>query len=145
MYCIFFESILQRLYLNQKDNKSKPGFIYWRLSSGQSAEMVILLCPSMEFIYRVSSKTHFLNCRFAKPNLRVYGLSLPVGWKAIYTLQKFRKCLFWDTHLVFNRNSSIGHSLVGWNHVCFACASKNVSAKLIDSRIHHTYISSLRV
>ena len=59
--------------------------------------------------------------------------------------QKFRKCLFWDTHLVFNRNSSIGHSLVGWNHVCFACASKNVSAKLIDSRIHHTYISSLRV
>ena len=79
MYCIFFESILQRLYLNQKDNKSKPGSIYWRLSSGQSAEMVILLCPSMEFIYRVSSKTHFLNCRFAKPNLRVYGLSLLEG------------------------------------------------------------------
>ena len=29
-------------------------------------------------------KTHFLNCRFGKPDLRVYGLPLPVGWKAIY-------------------------------------------------------------
>ena len=35
-------------------------------------------------IQGVLKKTHFLNCRFAKPDLRIYGLPLPVGWKAIY-------------------------------------------------------------
>ena len=70
----------------------------------------------------------------------------PYTLKPIFSIPEIQKVpFFWDTHLVFNRNSSIGHSLVGWNHVCFACALKNVSAKLIDSRIHHTYISSLRV
>ena len=107
MYCTihetFFEGILQRLYSNQKDNKSKQGFIHWRLRSGQSAEMVILLCPSMEFIYRVSSKNTLFELPFCETRFEDIWPST-ASWleghipsNLFSQFQKFRKCLFFGT------------------------------------------------
>ena len=57
--------------------------------------------------YRVSQKTHFLNCVLAKPGLRVHCLPLPVGCltgsgrlctlKPSFAKTQFRKCVFRDT------------------------------------------------
>ena len=87
-------------FYNRCIQTKKQGFIHWRLRSGQSAEMVILLCPSMEFIYRVSSKNALSELPLCETEFESIWPST-ASWleghipsNLFSQFQKFRKCLF---------------------------------------------------